>query len=345
MNTTASSLMLDHAVALARLGIEVILVHNAIITSSGVMCDCHKGYSCPSIGKHPIDNDWAGSATTDEATVRRRWQVYPGASIGIPTGRRFRRVALDADGAVGVATLRQLEQKLGPLPTTVTALTPSGGEHRIFVNDDVEIPNSVQKLGEKLDVRGEGGQIVAAPSLHRSGRRYGWVHPPNNTAFARLPPAWLEALVGAGRHEDAARPGGTPASAMHAGDRRRTTTTQREARALLTKMLGHPLIHWMVENPDDVSREVWRGVAVNFATAVDGHAAETELAREAFNTISEDYAGYTRRECDDVFRRAFESARNVGPMRFDTMIDAGAPAGVCTGGTTLIHASRRMIGR
>jgi len=82
-------MMVEHAVELARLGIEVILVHNPIITSTGVMCDCHKGYACPSIGKHPIDKDWAAGSTTDPAILRQRFEIYPTASIGIPTGRRF----------------------------------------------------------------------------------------------------------------------------------------------------------------------------------------------------------------------------------------------------------------
>src|SRR5688500_6639508 len=98
-----------HAVELAQLGVGVILVHSAIITSSGVMCDCTHGYAGKAIGKHPISSEWASTATTDIATVRRRWQLYPHANIGIPTGGRFRRVVLDADGAVGVATLEKLE--------------------------------------------------------------------------------------------------------------------------------------------------------------------------------------------------------------------------------------------
>jgi len=226
----------------------------------------------------------------------------------------------------------------------VTALTPSGGEHRLFVHDGIEIRNSVQKIGAKLDVRGEGGQIVAAPSLHRSGRRYRWNRAPTDTPFSPLPPAWIDALIGAARREDTERlPTKSPRATLHEPPARRPTTA-REARALLVKMLGHPLILWMVEHPNEVRREVWRGVAVNFAVAVDGHAAETEHAREAFHTISEDHSGYTRGESDYVFRRAFESAHKVGPMRFDTMIAAGAPPEVCIGGTALIHASRRMVG-
>ena len=339
----SSSLMLDHAVALARLGIAIINVHNPIFTGSGTMCDCRAGPQCRSIGKHPMASEWAATATTDIEIVKRRWTLYPSANIGIPTGLKFGKVVLDADGDVGVATLMRLEESLGALPLTVTALTPSGGQHRVFAHDGAPIHNSVQLLGDKVDVRGQGGQVVAAPSLHRSGKRYAWLHAPSDTPLARLPQPWIDAMLNA-----AVRPpaGAAQLVGAHRGPSTRPprSTSARETRALLSNMLAHPLITWMLESPDAVSRVVWRGVAVNFAAAVDGHDDETELAREAFHTISEDYARYCRRECDGVFRGAFDSARNYGPMLFTTMIAARAPKAVCVGGTTLIHASRRMIG-
>jgi hypothetical protein len=42
-------------------------------------------------------------------------------------------------------------------------------------------------------------------------------------------------------------------------------TSRREAKALLEEMFRHPLVRWMVEEPDAVSRETWRGCAQNVA--------------------------------------------------------------------------------
>jgi len=57
------------------------------------------------------------------------------------------------------------------------------------------VGDSVEKLGTGLDIRGDGGYIIAPPSLHRSGKRYIWEvsHEPEDTSLAPMP-AWLLAL-------------------------------------------------------------------------------------------------------------------------------------------------------
>ena len=74
------------------------------------------------------------------------------------------------------------------------ALTGSGGYHYLFAHpgSGVRIKNSVDNLGVGLDVRGDGGYIVVAPSLHIKGKQYTWEESckPLVTPIAPLP-AWL----------------------------------------------------------------------------------------------------------------------------------------------------------
>ncbi len=83
----------------------------------------------------------------------------------------------------------------GALPETLTSATGCGGEQRLFwLAKDLDldtIGNSVRKLGAALDVRASGGQIVVAPSVHRSGRPYRWL---NRVGLASLP-EWLYELI------------------------------------------------------------------------------------------------------------------------------------------------------
>jgi len=104
-------------------------------------------------------------------------------------------VVLDVDGEDGRTSLQALERTHESLPLTLTSETGGGGEQRLFVLplelDLDAIGNSVRKLGAGLDVRASGGQIVVAPSMHRSGRRYRWAV---RVAMAPLPP-WLYGLL------------------------------------------------------------------------------------------------------------------------------------------------------
>jgi hypothetical protein len=77
------------------------------------------------------------------------------------------------------------------------ARTGSGGWHAYFAHPGSTVPSSAGRIGEGLDVRGDGGYVVAPPSRHVSRHRYRWVYPQDGPAQAGaagdLPPMprWL----------------------------------------------------------------------------------------------------------------------------------------------------------
>lgn len=108
-------------------------------------------------------------ATTDPERIRRWWRESPDANIGIPTGERSGLLVLDVDPAEGgTESLAALEAEHEGLPATTTVATGRGGLHRYFVYPvGSGIGISVGRhngLGAGLDVRGEGGYVVAPPS-------------------------------------------------------------------------------------------------------------------------------------------------------------------------------------
>src|SRR5262249_30378357 len=151
-------------------------------------CSCRLGAACSAAGKHPIVRGWQRSHA-NERTIQARWSAWPSANVGLVTGGTARIVVLDIDGAEGQESLRVLQVSHAELQDTLTSATGGGGEQRLFRLPDCldlrAIGNSVRKLGGGLDVRAVGGQIVVAPSLHRSGRRYRWL---NGSHMADLPP-------------------------------------------------------------------------------------------------------------------------------------------------------------
>lgn len=159
-------------------------------------CACPRGQACPSVGKHPILQDWSKTATTDRATVRTWWTRWPKANVGLATGRASGFVVLDCDPRHGSdESLKGWASKHGPLPDGPIALTGGGGTHYLFAYPASGIGNAVN-LAPGLDFRGDGGLIVAPPSVHASGRRYAWEASAHPMALA-LPalPAWAEPLV------------------------------------------------------------------------------------------------------------------------------------------------------
>lgn len=118
--------------------------------------------------KLPLTPNGFYDATTDIHVINGWWQRIPDANIGIPTGKATGIMVLDVDfkdGKNGYETLEHLEAKHGSLPETRTHSTPSGGSHIIFLTGDHDVSGSAGKLGNGLDIRANGGYIVAPPSL------------------------------------------------------------------------------------------------------------------------------------------------------------------------------------
>jgi hypothetical protein len=97
---------------------------------------------------------------------------WPGANIAIRTGAPSQLVVLDLDGDEGADALHELELAHGALPRTGTVQTPRGGSHYYFAHPGLEVPNSAAKLGQGIDIRGDGGYVLAPPSVGSNGRRY-----------------------------------------------------------------------------------------------------------------------------------------------------------------------------
>ncbi|GAB3630267.1 hypothetical protein GCM10027419_51240 [Pandoraea terrae] len=142
-------------------------------------------------GKAPLTPHGFKDATTDHAVIRDWWAQWPDANIGIVTGRASGLVVIDVDvkdGRSGMASLDQLEARYGPFDT-FKVRTPSGGLHLCF-----NLPPGCPDLGSGngvmpgIDVRADGGYIVARPSVV-DGVAYCWE---NTTPPAPLP----EGLMG-----------------------------------------------------------------------------------------------------------------------------------------------------
>ena len=187
----------------AKRGFKVFPLHG--IDGSG-RCTCGKP-ECndiektkggkPKAGKHPRTLHGFKEATSDTAQIDEWWQKWPDANIGIATGADSGIFALDVDdGKIGEDSLKDLEAKNGELPETPCVATGGGGYHIYFKHPGVKVSNSVKKLGEGLDVRGDGGYVVAPPSRYISGKSYEW-HQKFSIESASIAdaPEWLLGLI------------------------------------------------------------------------------------------------------------------------------------------------------
>jgi putative DNA primase/helicase len=115
--------------------------------------------------------------------------------LGSPPGGASGIFVVDVDGETGRASLKELEAQYGPLPKTLTVKTGKR-RHYYFRSKGASIPNRVGQLGKGIDIRGDGGYVVAAGSVHVSGCMYRFVDGRglDEIAIAEAP-AWLLRLI------------------------------------------------------------------------------------------------------------------------------------------------------
>jgi hypothetical protein len=182
------------ALAYAARGWPVVPLH--ALTAAG-RCTCGAA-ACPSPAKHPRPAHGSLDATADVGAISSWWGRWPNSNVGIATGRRSGLLVIDVDPRHGGGeAVAGLEREHGQLPETPEAVTGSGGRHILLrYPEGHHIRNSAGRLGRGLDVRGEGGYIVAPPSLHVSGWPYRWLaaREPEHVALADAP-VWLLARL------------------------------------------------------------------------------------------------------------------------------------------------------
>lgn len=160
-------------------------------------CSCGNS-NCSSPGKHPIGAlapNGLKNAANSISQMEAWFHVQPLMNLGITTGQQSGLVVLDVDPKHGgEASLEKLEAEYGLLPETPLVQTGSGGRHYYFLHPDEDVKNSVGKLGDGLDIRADGGYVVAPPSLHVCGGTYCWENCPEETPLAPLPD-WIIAKI------------------------------------------------------------------------------------------------------------------------------------------------------
>jgi hypothetical protein len=173
------------------------------------------------------------SRRASRSEVAGWFRQRPDANVGIVTGALSGLLVLDIDARHGGdRSLSELELAHGPLPPTVEALTGGGGRHLYFAHPGGVVHNRVG-LAPGIDLRGDGGCVVAPPSLHPSGTRYAWApgRAPDDARPAPVP-HWLARL------------------AQPEGGR-----------------VGHPLSHWR----ELVRRRIPEGERNNTIASLAGH--------------------------------------------------------------------------
>lgn len=144
-------------------------------------------------GKSPLCTKGFKDATTDKVVLQEWNKKFSDCNIGIPTGHINNIFVVDIDGEQGFESLNRLEVIYGKLdaPTVKTGK----GKHLYFkMPENVELKCSTSKIADHIDIRANGGYVVAPPSIHENGHRYTWENFALNQDFPQAP-SWLISLI------------------------------------------------------------------------------------------------------------------------------------------------------
>jgi hypothetical protein len=235
--------------------------------------------------KRPLTQHGFYDASHDSGQIRAWWTQWPDALIGVPTGKASGLVILDIDVKdgcrYGFDSLADLGRSI--LPQTPMAHTASGGLHVYFSAIATIIRNSEGELGPGLDVRGEGGYIIA-PS---PGSGYAWDPHWNFATVPLLPaPAWL------GHRQRG--PAATPKGKTHRLDPLRILATACDNIRRAANGERHRILN----------REAYTiGCLVRAGALAEGHGIhELEAATAAMAWASRGDRAKTERDLEDAFR-------------------------------------------
>lgn len=146
-------------------------------------------FPCSQKTKKPLTPHGCKDAKKTAGPIKAWWKKYPDASIGVATGSISNLMVIDLDvdeekGLDGVHEMTLWEREHGDLPETARVITGRGGVHLYYSYDGITQSNRAGIL-EGIDVRGEGGYVIAAPSIHPNGTLYEWEFSPEEVEIAK----------------------------------------------------------------------------------------------------------------------------------------------------------------
>jgi putative DNA primase/helicase len=157
-------------------------------------CTCSQS-NCKSSGKHPRLSDWQNKATRDIWQIDLWWKQWPDSNIGIATeSSQLLVLDIDVKGG-GLTNIDLLEHEHGKLPPTPTVQTGGGGRHYYFIRPKQGAKSVNGLIASGIDVKCDGGLVVAPPSFHISKNQYVWQdEEPNEIAVSECP-EWILSRV------------------------------------------------------------------------------------------------------------------------------------------------------
>ncbi len=223
--------------------------------------------------KRPVTQHGFNDATHDAVEIQRQFASPGAAMIGVPTGDTSGFFCLDLDVKNGGGGLEWLAANQHRLPDTRRHKTRSGGVHLLFAMPQGRIiRNSAGRIAAGVDVRGNGGYIIAPPSP-------GYLV---DEAMAPAPaPAWLLDLIDPPKAPEAPRPAPAPRQANE-GTRYGMTALDNECQAILSA-------------PDGAKHDTLNRAAFSIGGLV---AAGELIEGPAFAALASALAGI-RHRCED----------------------------------------------
>ena len=192
-----------------------------------------RGYAVHRIGgptgKAPVDAEGLGLAgwTTRPAPTPQRIAVElrDAERLGVRAGGGLLVLDVDVKDGDGFAALEAYAESIGWDLPAYTVRTGGGGAHLwLRLPEGERARNGVGKdeaspFGAGVDWRGDGGQVVTAPSSHDSGKAYEWVDglPPAISELPAAPAEVVEAVRAKERIAHRARPVSTSAAGFGVG--------------------------------------------------------------------------------------------------------------------------------
>jgi len=182
-------------------------------------------------------------ATTDPEKITAWWKKSPAANIGLACGQINGFIVIDIDAHKdeenGAESLADLEASMGKLPDTVEALTANGGRHLFYKYPVGQNIRNKAGIAPGIDIRANGGYVVAVPSTLTGGKKYEWELSslPAEVEIATLPPRWEKWLIdNCGRYQPPTQ----------AGEGSRNDTLHRYGASLRAQNYPEAKIHFLL---------------------------------------------------------------------------------------------------